>query len=105
MHARVTLLEIDTLRVSVDEALDRFRASVVPAMQAQPGYEGAYLLSTPEGRGLLMTLWETPEAAEAGVTSGYYDEQIAKFVAFYRSPPGREQYEVSFAEAPKPGRL
>ena len=52
-----------------------------------------------------MTLWETPEAAEAGVASGYYDEQIAKFVAFYRSPPGREHYEVSFAEAPTGRRI
>ena len=37
MYARVTLLEIDTLRISVDEALDHFRGSVVPAMQEQPG--------------------------------------------------------------------
>lgn len=98
MFARVTLLEIDTLRISIDEALELFSDSIVPAMQQQAGYGGAYLLSTPEGRGLLMTLWESEEAANAGLASGYYDEQIGKFVAFYRSPPGREHYEVLFTD-------
>jgi hypothetical protein len=57
-------------------------------------------MRTPEGKGLVLTLWATQEAATAGIESGYYAEQLAQFVTFMRQPPGREQYEVIRAEAP-----
>ena len=98
MFARVTLFEIDTLRISLDDALELFKELVVPEVRKQEGYEGLYVLRTLEGKGLIMSLWTSEEAAVAGVESGYYDEQLAKFVTFYRVPPGREQYEVVFAE-------
>jgi hypothetical protein len=47
-----------------------------------------------------MSLWSGEEAATAGMSSGYYDEQVAKFVEVFRAPAGREGYEVVFAEAP-----
>ena len=100
MFARVTLFEIDTLRISLDAALEQFKELVVPEAQKQEGYEGLYVLVTPEGKGLIVSLWANEEAAVAGVESGYYDEQVAKFVALYRAPPGRDHYEVVFAEAP-----
>jgi heme-degrading monooxygenase HmoA len=102
MFARVTEFDIDTLRISIADASARFVEQVAPAMRDQPGYRGAYLMHTPEGRGLLVTLWETEADAEAGVASGYYAEQLGKFVTLYRSPPGREHYEVAFAEAREP---
>ena len=98
MFARVTLFEIDTLRISLDDALARFKELIMPEMQKQEGYEGAYLMRTMEGKGLLMTLWTSEEAASIGLTSGYYDEQVAKFVALFRAPAGREHYEVVLAE-------
>ena len=51
---------------------------------------------------LAITFWESEEAAEAGVrgTSSFYAEQVEKFVTLYRSPPGRESYEVVVADAP-----
>ena len=100
MFARVTLFEIDTLRVSLDSALERFRALVVPEVRKREGYQGLYVMRTPEGKGLIMSLWASQEAAVAGVESGYYDEQVAKFVSLFRAPPGRDHYEVVFAEAP-----
>ena len=100
MFARVTLFEIDTLRISLDDALERFKELVVPEVRKQDGYEGIYVLRTPEGKGLVMSLWTSEEAAVAGVASGYYDEQIAKFVAMFRAPAGRDHYEVVLAEAP-----
>ncbi|MFC1994324.1 antibiotic biosynthesis monooxygenase family protein [Chloroflexota bacterium] len=100
MFARTTLFEIDTLRVTVDEALKRFKELVVPEMKNQDGYEGSYVMTTPEGKGLIMTLWASKDAAVAGVESGYYDEQISKFVALFRAPPGRDHYEVVFSEPP-----
>ena len=100
MFARITLFEIDTLRISLDAALERFREMVLPEVRKQQGFEGLYLMRTPEGKGLLMTLWANEEAAVAGVESGYYDEQVAKFMSLFRAPPGRGHYEVVFAEAP-----
>jgi len=100
MFARVTPFEIDTLRISLDDALERFKELIVPEARKREGYEGMYVMRTPEGKGLIMSLWSSEEAATAGVTNGYYDEQVTKFVALFRAPPGREHYEVVFAEAP-----
>ena len=100
MFARVTLFEIDTLRTSLDDALEQFKELIVPEARKQEGYEGMYVMRTPEGKGVIMSLWASEEAAAAGVTSGYYDEQVAKFMAVFRAPAGREHYEVVFAEAP-----
>ena len=100
MFARITLFEIDTLRISLDEALDQFKELIVPEARKQEGYEGMYVMRTPEGKGLILSLWSSEEAATAGVTSGYYDEQVAKFVIVFRAPPGREGYEVVFTEVP-----
>ena len=101
MFARVTLFDIDTMRMSVESAVDQFKDLVLPEVHKQAGYEGLYVLTTPEGRGMLLTLWSSKEAAEAGVTSGYYAEQVQKLVSLYRAPTGREHYEVSFAESPQ----
>lgn len=100
MFARVTLFEIDTLRITLDSALERFKELVVPEVRKQEGYEGLYVMRTPEGKGLIMSLWTSEETAMAGVESGYYDEQIAKFVALFRAPTGRDHYEVVFVEPP-----
>ena len=98
MFARVTLFEIDTLRISLDNALEQFKELIVPEARKQEGYEGMYVMRTPEGKGLVMSLWASEEAATAGLMSGYYEEQVAKFVTLFRSPAGREGYEVVFAE-------
>ena len=102
MFARVTAFDIDLVRISINEALQRFTDLILPAVRQQPGYEGCYILNTGEGKGLLISLWSTAEAAEAGVASGYYDEQVRQFLTFYRQPPGREHYEVIFTETPAP---
>ena len=98
MFARVTLFEIDTLRISLDDALEKFNELILPEVRKQDGYEGMYVMRTPEGKGLILTLWKNEEAAVAGVTSGYYADQIAKFVSMFRAPAGREHYEVVLAE-------
>ena len=100
MFSRVTLFEIDVLRVNLDSAVKQFNELVLPEMRKQDGYKVVYLLLTQEGKGLVMTLWASEEAAVAGVESGFYDQQIAKFMAMFRAPPGREHYEVVVAETP-----
>lgn len=98
MYARVTSFEIDTVRISLDSAVERFKETILPAARQQAGYEGVLVLTTPEGKGLLISLWASDEAASAGVQSGYYDEQVASFITLLRQPPGRDHYEVKFHE-------
>ena len=97
MYARVTQLEIDTLRSGVDEAVAIFRNQVAPLLREQEGYEGGYVFVTPEGKALLITFWET---AEAAAETPFYGEQMAKRVTLFKSPPGRERYEVVYADSP-----
>ena len=98
MFARVTMFEIDMLRISPDDALAQFKQAVLPEVRKQEGYEGLFVLRTPEGKGCILSMWASEEAAIAGEESGYYDEQISKFVSFFKSPPGRDRYEVMFSD-------
>ncbi|HEX6311160.1 MAG TPA: hypothetical protein VF152_06005 [Acidimicrobiia bacterium] len=98
MHARATLLEIDTLRVAVDAALATFETDVLPGLREAPGYEGALVLSNEEGKGLIVTFWATPEGADTGERE--YLGRLAEYMTLFRSAPGRERYEVALAELP-----
>ena len=100
MYSRITQLEIDTLRVSVADAVEIFKTEVMPKLKAQPGFAGVYVMTTPEGKALLMSFWESEEAADRSVASGFYAEQLEEHVTLFRSPPGREQYHVDVAEMP-----
>lgn len=102
MIARVLEGEIDAVRMSFDEAVDIVGSSVVPALRAQEGYGGMYLLLSDEGKAVAISLWTTEEAAEAGTTDSrpLYEDQIEKFTAIYQAPPGRETYRVALADTP-----
>src|SRR5262245_61623055 len=100
MFARTTMAELDPVRMSVDDAVQVFKESVVPALHEQDGYEGSYVLVSPTGKALVLTFWSSEEAADAGVQNGFYNQQVAKFVTIYRAGPGREIYELVLAEAP-----
>lgn len=96
MYSRVTLLEIDTMRVDVDEAAALFREQVVPRLSDQEGYEGVVALTTTEGKGMIITFWETQEGAQDA--SGFASAELERYVTMFRSPPGREHYTVAFAD-------
>ena|SRR5438105_2459494 len=100
MYARVTLFELDTLRMPLDAAVERFNEAVLPELRRQVGFSGFYVLSTPEGKGLLLSLWSSEAAAQSSMATGFYDEQVAKFLMLLREPPGRDHYEVLAAEVP-----
>lgn len=102
MYARVTTLEIDTVRIGVDEALAGYREEFVPRLQRAEGYEGVLVFSTPEGKGLVITLWDSEEAALAGTEGegGIYTEAISRFMTVFREPPGREHYELAYSDLP-----
>ena len=100
MYSRVTLLEIDTMRIDMDAAVELFREQVLPGLREQEGFEGVYVFGTSEGKGMLVSLWETEEAADATADTGFYPELLAKYMTLFRAPPGREHYQVLFADAP-----
>ena|SRR5919109_4473747 len=100
MVARVTLAEVDVLRTRLDAAVARFEELVVPVLEEQPGFEGVYVLTTPEGKALVLSLWADEESAAHGVESGFWAAQVEKFVTVFRAPPGRETYDVAVAELP-----
>jgi hypothetical protein len=97
MYSRVTQLEIDTLRTDVEWAVELYRSEIVPRLREEEGYEGAYVLVTPEGKAVLITFWETEEQA---AETPFYSDAIAEYVTLFSAPPGRETYEVKFADAP-----
>lgn len=100
MIARVTLADIDTVRMSVEDAVQRFRERILPPLQDQPGYRGLYAFASPEGAAMVITFWDTEDAAEAGLRSGFYASQVEQFVTLYRSPPGRATYDVVVEDRP-----
>jgi heme-degrading monooxygenase HmoA len=100
VYARTTLLEIDTVRISLDAALAQLETVVLPRLREQPGFRGLYALSTPEGRAMLISFWDTAEQADAGAETGWYPEVLDEYTTFFRSPPGRERYEVRLAVPP-----
>lgn len=98
MQARVTLFEIDTLRIGLDDALELFKERVLPRLREHPECKGVIALETPEGKGQLISFWSSAEAADEALKSGFYDEQLAAFTMFLRQPPDRQHYEVVFQE-------
>lgn len=102
MVSRATLAEIDPVRQSPHEAIAVFEDSVVPALQEQDGYEGCYVLLSDEGKVLVLTFWEDDEKAHASHVSGFYESQIEKLsgFVFFRSSPGRDEYDVVVADTP-----
>jgi heme-degrading monooxygenase HmoA len=101
MYARLTLLEIDTVRTSMDAALAQFECEVAPGLEEQPGYQGVFVLTTPDGKGALLSLWDTEaQAAVEADEQPFYAEALGRFATLFRSPPGRERYEVAYADQP-----
>lgn len=94
MYARVT--ELNMKPDKVEEAIELYKKSVVPAAKVQKGFVAIYLLTDrPTGKGRAITFWKTEKDCLANEHNRYYQEQLAKFIDFYQSAPIREGYEVT----------
>lgn len=100
MYSRITLLEFDPLRFDVAQTLERFKELVLPELQEQSGYEGALVLANEEAKGLVLTMWESEEDADAALASGFWTAQVERFVTLFAAPPGRAGYDVVLADLP-----
>jgi heme-degrading monooxygenase HmoA len=94
MHARVTIAQSKPGKP--DEVIRIHRDSVVPACKQQKGFKGLYLLTDRKtGKGITLSLWETEADMTAAETSGFYQQQVAKFKDVLSGSPVREAYEVT----------
>lgn len=100
MYARVTQFNVDPKDIDLDIAQGVFERLVVPEMRKQPGYEGCYLLRTETGKGIVVALWESEDAAVSSEASGYYAEQLDKLMPLLGTAPQRDYYRVAFADHP-----
>jgi len=91
MYARLTIMKVNTDRI--DEGIEFYQESVVPAAKTQKGFRGISLL-VDRKTGKSLTLWDSEEDAIANEKSRYYQEQVLKGVQFYTKPPIREGYDV-----------
>lgn len=97
MYARVTIIRGD--KEKVDDAIDLYKKYVVPAAKAQKGFKGITLLSDKKtGKGISITYWNNEKDALSNEDSKYYQEQLIKFMGFFKIPPIREGYEVVVKE-------
>jgi heme-degrading monooxygenase HmoA len=94
MFARLTIVQGKPDKI--DEMIQIYEESVVPAAKSQKGYQGAYMLvDRSTGKGVSISLWDSEEDARANEQSGYYQEQVGKFKDFFTAPPVQEGYEVA----------
>ncbi len=93
MFARVLRIKIKIERI--DEAAKLFEESVIPLLKNQKGYKGAYFLTDRKtGVNIPITLWESEEDMLATESSHFFQEQLVRFMTFFKAPPIREAYEV-----------
>ncbi len=94
MFARLTTAQIGKERI--DEAIEFYRKSVVPVAKSQRGFVAAYLLVDRKGaKGVSITVWDSEENAVANEKSGYYLEQVTKFLRYSSAAITSEGYEVA----------
>ena len=94
MYARVAQVQIQPQQV--DDATAIYRDTVVPALETQPGFMGALLLTQPEtGRGISITLWESEADRTAGEVGGFFQAQLAQFAGMFTETPVRDAYQVA----------
>ena len=100
MHVRAATIQVNSGKMQ--EVIDIYNNSVVPAQKAQKGYQGSYLMTdTSSGKGLAISVWETEADMLAGESSGgYYQEQIAKFASVVAGAIALEHYEMSSENSP-----
>jgi heme-degrading monooxygenase HmoA len=101
MFART--LRIQTAADQIDAAAMLFEESVIPLCKSQKGFVGAeyladvgaeYLADRQTGASLLITIWNSEEDLLASERSRFFQEQVAKFIGYFTSPPVRESFEV-----------
>ena len=92
MYARVTVVQGSPDKV--EQGIDSFNGSVLPAVKGVEGYRAAFLLVDREsGKGMGVTLWETEAARERGAEA-VEAARAATIKAMGGTVPPVDNYEV-----------
>ncbi len=93
MYARLTTMQIHTNKI--EEMINIFNKSIVPAAKAQKGYCRLNLyLNQKSGEAVSVAVWENEGDARANEESLYYQEQLVKLRHLFSEPPTREGYDL-----------
>ncbi len=93
MYARVTSGQIFPERIEQFKKI--YEESVVPAAKKQKGFKGICLMfNLKTGEGLSIGYWNSEDDALANEKNLFYQEQVAKFIPFYKKQPIRDGYEI-----------
>jgi heme-degrading monooxygenase HmoA len=97
MHARVVTFQGSPGQVQGEDRERHFRERVLPTLQQQAGFKGAYvLLDRQHGKMLGITLWESDEAARAAM-GAMEPIRNASAQAFGAPSVAPESYEVVYS--------
>jgi heme-degrading monooxygenase HmoA len=97
MYARVMTVQLQPGKT--EEAVQIYRDSTVPSAKQLQGFKSAlFLTDAATGKGISITMWETEADMKASETSGWLQEQSAKFASLFTAQPVREAYEVALNE-------
>jgi len=103
MYARVTTLSMQ--KGKGVEAIEIYKASVLPAAQTQKGYCGSYVLADLKtDKGITVTFWRSEEDALDSEENHYFQEQLVKVMNLFATPPSSESYEVAVEDLSLPAK-
>ncbi len=102
MYARVVTTQYQPGKL--DEGLQIYRDSTVPAARQTQGFKGALgLVDRSTGKAIAIGLRETEADMQATELSGFLQEQFAKVMTLLATEPVVEVYEVSIQEVQQGG--
>ena len=75
------------------EAAALFKDAVIPALQAQPGFAGAWLLTDEATqRGMTITLWTSAAELQGSESDARFCQQVQLLAGLLVAPPQRQDY-------------
>jgi heme-degrading monooxygenase HmoA len=93
MYARVTNIRFPP---QLKAEVSRVAQGLVSILGRQQGFEGLQVLMDPKaGEGLIVSMWQTEDAATASEESSSYIGQISMMSSFLYEPLVPKSYEVS----------
>jgi hypothetical protein len=101
MVARVTHVRLNP--EDIDESVQLFDESVIPAAEQEEGFMGAMMLARSDGQALVIDLCDTVENMRQNEKNGFYQTQVTKFAGKLTAPPTRDFYEVRVAKGVQGG--
>jgi heme-degrading monooxygenase HmoA len=95
VYARVS--EVTGPSDGIDAGIAQYRDAVLPAVQAMPGFQRAYLLvDRDNGRSLSITVWESEDAMRSSEEAA--DRMRTEVVASMAAQATVSRYEIAVVE-------